>query len=301
MRRSKGGRPSKAGKRTKAGALSRAGKRFKGPEEPNPRVLAVREDFRWFRDGKASGELHDPIGRAWAVGLLDNEDIPSVKLRDAGRSYGQDYWSFYRALAPAMVDLEPERRGSGLTKPSPGEAIAPDPHGEWFAAMDRTLMRAGRSVRDALHHVVVDQHWFPDDGPAWLDRLLVERRVVRRVELVKAGRLPETFPSIAGELPRAGDAERLAALVTALRVLVTGRVRVEMGPAVAVEARLPVAPVHPAYLDDAGRMLSGAELADVIRERFAAGEAGDDRARRRPGLGRRLAVIVCRTAAGVDR
>jgi hypothetical protein len=274
MRRSKGGRPSKVGQRTKSGQLSRAGKRFKGLEEPNAKVLEAREAFRWFRGGKAVGEIHDPIGRAWAAGLLDGETIAADKLRDAARGYGEDYWGFYRQLAPAMVDLEPERRGSGARKPTPGEVIAEDPHGEWFAALDATLLRAGREVRNALHSVAVDQYWFPTEGPAWLDRLIMEKRLALRAELVLAGRLPDTFPGIVGELPRAGDAETLAALLRALRVLVTGRVGMLVGQGEAVEAEVevpvPVPPVHPTYLDDDGRMLSGPGLAAVIRERFAA-------------------------------
>jgi hypothetical protein len=270
-RKSKGGRPSKPGKRTPSGQLSRAGKAKVVP--PNDRVLARREAFKWFRAG-TSPESHDAIGRAWIVGLLDDQGVPSDKLRDAGRAYTEDYWHEYPQTAPMSGNMEPERQGSGAKKPTPSSVIPPDPAGEWFKETDELLVRAGRDVRLALHEATVDGYWLPDDTTGWLNRLITARRVAMRAELVKAGRLPATFPPISGALPVPGDETKLKLLIRGLRVLVTGTVAPPAAPAPAAAALPAPAPplpaIDPAFLTEEGRMHEAADIAAIIRERHAA-------------------------------
>jgi hypothetical protein len=280
MRRSRGGRPSKGGKRTPTGRLSRAGKQNERGE-PNQHVVAVRHAFRWFVDGKATEHLFDPLGRAWATGLLDGHGIESKRLRDAGRDYGELYWGEYGRTGIATGGLERRSRTSGGNS----DPDAPDRAGWRFAALDALLDGAGRSARDALHNLVVDHHWFPDEDPAWLARLITERRVAEWSK--RKGRGELVGPAIVGELATATDHSRLQLAITALVALIpaTNQEPATKTPAPSLaeltrpeDCAAPVdrghaaAPVDPAFLDKRGLMRPSAEIADIIRERHAAGQ-----------------------------
>jgi hypothetical protein len=285
MARKRAGRAAKPGKRTKSGRLSAAGVARR--VEPNDRVLAVRDAFRWFQDGKADQQVHDPIGRAWAVGLLDGFGADPAALRDAVRTYGEGYWSYYAGLGIAMGGFEGASRSSG-------SGAWADPRGRRFEQLDAAVDAAGassgngRAVRDALHNVAVDHHWFPDENPLWLDRLIVERRVLERSRRMEAKLLPAHAPGIAGALPKPGDAPRLAALAAAALALVMGSRRREerarSGPSLAVltcPPDLDEVPaghettdfahhgIDPAFVDEeTGQMKEMDEIAAIIRERL---------------------------------
>ncbi len=133
------------------------------------RTVAARARFAAFHGGKADQQLFDPIGRAWCVGLLENERIDPALLRDAGRRYGAAYWSYYEG-GPKT----PRYDGLPVATTAPRGAIH-DPGGEAFQRMDRALKDAGRKAYQAVQALCVDCYHFPDQDPAWLARLISER------------------------------------------------------------------------------------------------------------------------------
>jgi hypothetical protein len=198
-RRSKGGRPRKSGARHACGKLR--GVRDEGSE----RTMALRLRFRPFQGGKGDQWAGTPIGRAWLVGLLDGQEVDPAAIRDAGLNYAERYWSYWPAPGGVSNYEAEDRRGAPF-------AGGPDVTGDRFQALDAAVKSAGRASYDAVQSLVVDQHWFPEENPAWLDRLINAR-------LAAAGR------AVAGELPRDGDAERLKLAVEGLLTLVRGRRR----------------------------------------------------------------------------
>src|SRR3954465_5803883 len=88
------GRPSKTGRRRlKSGRRTDVAPFDHGAAHVQRRASR----FASFQDGKATQQLFDPIGRAWAVGLLENARIDPAVLRDAGRDYAARYWNYYPA------------------------------------------------------------------------------------------------------------------------------------------------------------------------------------------------------------
>jgi hypothetical protein len=194
---SKRGRAKKAGNRTAGGRLSRV----QAPDRGSDRVQAARATYAPFQDGKAYQQVHDPIGRAWAVGLLENGVVDPAVLRDAGREYGDGYWAYYPSpKAVASYAGRSARTVSGADR---------DPQGEYFDKLDELLSGAGRAARDAVTALVVDHLYFPDDNPAWLQRLINER-------LIQVKR-----PAV-GQLPAPGDHELMRLAIAGL-VALTGR------------------------------------------------------------------------------
>lgn len=189
------GRKRKPGKRYPCGKLSPY-------DHGAEHVTIARARFGRFQDGKAAQQVHDPIGRAWAVGLLENDRFDPAVLRDAGRAYAERYWGYYPSTN-SVANYEGEDRRGGSW--GDGE----DPRGEHFQRLDRLLLDAGRVNYDAVHNLVIDTHWFPDDNPPWLDRLINQK-------LVKAN-LP-----VAGGLPRFGDGARMVRALCGLLSLVEG-------------------------------------------------------------------------------
>lgn len=269
---SKAGRPRAPGRRTASGRLSRAGQ---GPVEPNSRVVAARAAFQWFQSGKASQQIHDPIGRAWAVGLFQGFGCDPAALRDAGREYGDRYWGEMQSMAPVMGSFEGAGRGRSAAG---GDHTAPDPGGIRFKILDDAVTNAGRPARDALHSLVIAHFWFPDEDPAWLARLITQRRQAEHGRRAKKGE--DVGPAIVGELPFPQDRAKLELAVLAILAIVagTGRGRIERQapPSLAELTRpaeieaTPLPPIDPAFLDDAGRMRPWADVAEVIRERISA-------------------------------
>jgi hypothetical protein len=194
------GRPSKSGRR------SRSGKRISATpfDHGAVHVRRLRERFVRFQDGKASQQLFDPLGRAWAVGLLENDRIDPAVLRDAGRDYAARYWGYYPCAGGVSNYLDEDRRGRGAAL-----AGGEDPGGERFRMLDARLKNAGRTAYDAAQSLCLEFYWFPDDNPAWLDRLINAR-------LIAAGAPAE------GQLGTTGDAAILRAALEGLLALAEG-------------------------------------------------------------------------------
>ena len=190
------GRPRKPGKRHKCGRRIAAAPFDHGADH----VVRARARFANFQDGKAAGQVFDSVGRAWAVGLLENARIDPAALRDAGRDYAGRYWSYYPGAAGISNYEAEDRRGTRL-----GAAV--DVAGDRFLAMDRALKDAGRLAYDAVQKLVVDSHWLPDEDPAWLGRLIRARMGEGEAQ------------------PSPGDAALMARAVEGLLTLADGRRR----------------------------------------------------------------------------
>jgi hypothetical protein len=104
------GRPSKPGRRHKCGKRIRATPFDHGADH----VVRARARFARFQEGKAAQQVFDPVGRAWAVGLLENARVDPAALRDAGRDYAGRYWSYYPGAAGISNYEAVDRRGRGL-------------------------------------------------------------------------------------------------------------------------------------------------------------------------------------------
>ena len=161
------GRPNKSGRRR-----LRSGRRIDAApfDHGAEHVQRLRGRFAAFQDGKAAQQVHDPIGRAWAVGLLENPRIDPAVLRDAGRDYAARYWNYYPSAVGVANYLDEDRRAEVW-------AGGEDPNGEWFRKLDSQLKNAGRASCEAVHSLCLDFYWFPDDNPGWLDRLIEARLI----------------------------------------------------------------------------------------------------------------------------
>ena len=193
------GRPNKSGRRRlKSGRRIDAAPFDHGAEH----VQRLRGRFAAFQDGKAAQQVHDPIGRAWAVGLLENPRIDPAVLRDAGRAYAARYWNYYPSAVGVANYLDEDRRGEVW-------AGGEDPGGEWFQRLDALLKNAGRVSYEAVHSLCLDFYWFPDDNPAWLGRLLNARLIANGGAAV-------------GQLDTPADAGTMRAAVAGLLALADG-------------------------------------------------------------------------------
>ena len=198
-RRSKGGRPRKSGARHACGRLKPA------RDEGSERTMALRLRFRPFQGGKGDQWAGTPIGRAWLVGLLDGHEVDPAAIRDAGLNYAERYWGYWPAPGGVSNYEAEDRRAAPFAG---GLDIA----GDRFQVLDAAVQSAGRASYDAVHSLVVDPHWFPEENPAWLDRLIDAR-------LAAAGR------AVTAEPPREGDAQQLHLALEGLLTVVRGRRR----------------------------------------------------------------------------
>jgi hypothetical protein len=208
MAKAKRGRPRKAGQRNKSGRLI-------CNDKGNVVVQRRAAIFAIFQGGKADQQIHDSIGRAWAVGLLDGYEVDGAAIRDAGRTYFELYWGasgYPTTTGTANYDGE-ERRGrggSGEWTTIGGTKVPTDARGDRFKAIDRALLDAGRAAYDAAQDLCLGL--FPDENPLWLDRLINERRVKRG-------------QAVAGMLPVRGDLEKMRLAVSALLAVAAGSKR----------------------------------------------------------------------------
>lgn len=208
------GRKRKQGKRHPNGQLVRTPKRDKGTPELQlqrlARIGAVAPASReiWLSQGAEAAlagtmpnkaerkrgvtgvqpvalidtqETIDPIGRAWAAGLLDGDGISAQDLRDAGRRFAVLYWRKLPGSSPVsglyakMVAGLVEELPAGVDRDAVlDDADARDERQE--AALNRILdglNRLGRRERAAVDALTLDP--FADAGPAWLDWLIAAR------------------------------------------------------------------------------------------------------------------------------
>lgn len=190
----RGGRPKLPGKR-------KNGRRVLTQwDHGTEKLQALRARFARFHNGKASQQVCDPIGRAWAVGLLENDRIDPAVLRDAGRNYAARYWSHYPS-PNGVSNYEKDCRA-----PSRSEA---DPLGAKFKVLDDNLARSGRDAGQATQSLCLDNHWFPDANPAWLDRLIEDRMDKGSRHTLSDARQMKL--AIEGLMALAGEKERIAA------------------------------------------------------------------------------------------
>lgn len=159
----------KTGPRTKGGRLKN---RTPQRVDPPAYIMDRLHTFAPFQDGKAGPHLESLIGRAWAVGLLENDRVDPAALRDAGQRYAAAYWGNYPYSA-AVANYEGlTRRGSGLG------ADGADPRGEAFEAMDRRLRDAGSAACQAVHELAVDPIALTEHR--WIVGLINRALILRR-------------------------------------------------------------------------------------------------------------------------
>lgn len=191
----KRGRPKKAGARNKGGRLVAA------YDRGNDVVQARSASFACFQQGKADQQLGDQIGRAWAAGLLDGQDIDAAILRDAGRRYAQLYWHEYAAMAPKMGSSERASKGAANDQ-------SEDRPGQVFQVLDRLVCSAGRDAMSALQDLCVNNWWFPDTSQPWVERMINSARRSAGVKVL-------------GALAVQADHDRMASALQAL-LAITG-------------------------------------------------------------------------------
>ena len=192
------GRPSKSGKRHKCGKLIRATPFDHGAEH----VTIARARFARFHDGKATQQVHDPIGRAWAVGLLENHRFDPAVLRDAGRDYADRHFRYFPG-ASGVANYEGDDRRAGF------DSRTDDPTGEWYNRIDGMMRDAGFTAYRAAQSLCTECYWTPDNNPPWLERLINDR-------LAKAG-VP-----VFGQLSVGGDMETARQAIYGLLALCEG-------------------------------------------------------------------------------
>jgi hypothetical protein len=165
------GRPRKAGKRHKSGKLAkpttRAGRQKH--DYGNERIQAIRSAFDHpkIKQGKAAGQVFDPIGQLWAMDLLDGHGFDGSLLRDAGREYIGLYLYTYVAMLPKGSQFE---RAYGA-KPD----LTPTRRDLRFAMLD-DLLPVGSQERYWAHKLLLD-HFGLDTVPEFVARLVASRRV----------------------------------------------------------------------------------------------------------------------------
>lgn len=198
MPQAKRGRPRKMGARNAKGRLIAV------PDPGNKVVQARVAAFARFHGGRASEQVSDQIGRAWAAGLLEGRAHDSAILRDMGRRYGGLYWHQFAGLAPKTGELE--RRDRSAANDSSWE----DRPGEYFMRLDGLARSAGREAVAAMHSLCVDGWWFPDTSAPWIERLINNA-------FSASGAL------VLGQDATAADRARLDAATAALLAMVAGR------------------------------------------------------------------------------
>jgi hypothetical protein len=147
----------KAGTRTRSGRLSRS-KVALGERNPPADYITERRNLFSFvtptkgpdgRVGEIDQDVCDGIGQLHALGLLDGHGFDGKDLRDAGRFFGEHYWTRYRETAPKTAKYE--RRDKSVSA-FLGESAAD----RRFDRMDESLRGYERAV---LMSLVVDTAW----------------------------------------------------------------------------------------------------------------------------------------------
>ena len=196
------GRPSQPGKRKPSGRLRSGAAAI---DYGNDRVQARRAVFAVFQGGKAGNELGDPIGKAWAAGLLEGFSADSQALRDAGRDFGQLWRSCFGDLDIRNFSSERLAGSRGLRAVSSAEPSSAERR---FERMKAIVGTHGRNCREAFYGLCVD-YQDSDNVPPFVERLINERLAL------KGSR-------VAGTLPIRGDRDRLERAVEILEALVAG-------------------------------------------------------------------------------
>jgi hypothetical protein len=198
----------KQGQRTKSGRLSRAASALAERNPPAHYILERRRLFSFVtptkgpdgRVGEIDQDVCDGIGQLHALGLLDGHGHDGKDLRDAGRFFGDYYWSRYRETAPKSAQYERQDKSMSAFL---GETAAD----RRFDRMDDLLKGYERQV---LMSLVVDTAW-GDEIIHWAQALIDEA-------LLSRGRVPMR----AVRFPDAEDRAKLAACVRGLLAIFDG-------------------------------------------------------------------------------
>jgi hypothetical protein len=121
-------------------------------------------------------QASDALGRAWLAGLISEEE------RDIGRRFAILYWrqlpqpspvaAIYRALVPDAID---DMQAGSAGHETPEEIKERDLRlDRLLLSLIRGLDSFGHDYRRVFDQLVLDMNM--DDGPAWLDRLIVAKR-----------------------------------------------------------------------------------------------------------------------------
>src|SRR4249919_1415859 len=198
----------KPGQRTKTGRLSRGKLALLERNPPADYILERRDLFAFAtptkgpdgRHGELDQDICDGIGQLHILGLLDNNGFDAKDLRDAGRFFGDHYWTRYRETAPKTGKYERQDKSMSAYL---GETAAD----RRFDRMDDALRGYERSV---LMSLVVDTAWGDEIIP-WAQSLIDEALLTR-------GRVRKGVVRFPDEHDRA----MLAACVRGLCLLVDG-------------------------------------------------------------------------------
>ena len=203
------GRKASKGARTKSGRLSRAASALAERNPPAHYILERRRLFSFVtptkgpdgRVGEIDQDVCDGIGQLHALGLLDGHGFDGKDLRDAGRFFGEHYWTRYRETAPKTGKYERQDKSMSAYL---GETAAD----RRFDRMDDVLRGYDRQV---LMSLVVDTAWGDEIIP-WAQSLIDEA-------LLQRHRTPDTRPV---RFPGMVDRAMLEACIRGLVVIVDG-------------------------------------------------------------------------------
>lgn len=159
------------GARTKSGRLSRSKLALLERNPPADYILARRELFSFVtptkgpdgRCGEIDQDICDGIGQLHALGLLDGHGFDGKDLRDAGRFFGEHYWTRYRETAPKTGKYERQDKSMSAYL---GETSAD----RRFDRMDNILTG---TERKCVTELVVDHSW-GDEIVGWAQSLIDE-------------------------------------------------------------------------------------------------------------------------------
>lgn len=163
----------------------------------NCRVLARQNMFKHFRGEGALGHEMTCAGRLMIVGCFDGMDADPETILSALLDYSRAYWGNYGG-GPRIADHAKVGHSPVLEGAEDEDGLLIDPGGVWFDKVDELLRSAGHQSRRAVHEITVDRHWFPDEDVDWAERIINYRLMMKRSELIRAGRDISKF-NIVGE------------------------------------------------------------------------------------------------------
>ena len=160
----------------------------------------MRAMFAVFRDGKAGNELGDPIGKAWAAGLLDGFTADGQAMRDAGRDFGHLWRRCFGDLD--IRSFGTERLAASRGRPL-GSSIEPHAFERRFERMKEIVGAHPRNTREAFYGLCVD-YQDSDNLPPFVERLINERLTDATDEVLDA----MTLEQLLEQISRAGSLQQ---------------------------------------------------------------------------------------------
>lgn len=207
----------KQGQRTKSGRLSRSKVAIGERNPPADYIIERRNLFSFVtptkgpdgRVGEIDQDVCDGIGQLHALGLLDGHGFDGKDLRDAGRFFGEHYWTRYQCVAPTSGSFEQSYHPrDGARIQSVSGYLGETANERKFDRMDGAIRGYERQV---LMSLVVDQAWGDEIIP-WAQSLIDEALLARGRT---AYRRPIRFPDM-------NDRAMLEALIRGLCAILDG-------------------------------------------------------------------------------